>query len=74
MKMTAKEQLSRKLKVLRAKKGMTQDDLAKASGVSKITIAIAEATGNNRIPSVDTLYKLAKALEVDEKEFVKFAK
>lgn len=73
MGLTKKEQLSRKIKVLRAKNGMTQTDLANKSGLALITIAKIEATGNDKMPSVDTLIKLAKAFNVDEKEFVRFA-
>lgn len=51
------------LKYLRREKGMTQDQLSRASGVSRITIARIEATG--RISTTRVIMMLAKALGCD---------
>lgn len=52
-----------KLKVERAKKGWTQEELAKNSGVGRVTISNIERKGIKNIP-VYTLEKLAKALDM----------
>lgn len=62
--------LATEIKVLRAKKNMTQEELANASGVSVCAITFIE--GCKKRPRVATLVKIAKALEVDEKELLKF--
>ena len=51
---------ARRLKALREERGMDQDELANASGVSKGSIARYE-TGLN-IPRVDNIVSLAQAL------------
>ena len=53
---------------LRADRGMTQKDLAKASGVSVPQIARYE-TGNSK-PRMTAITKLAKALEVEPEELI----
>ncbi len=60
------ESLARALKVERAKKGWTQDDLARESGVAANTIARYESGRN--MPSLDVAVKMARALgcSVDE--------
>jgi len=68
-----KEMLARAVKVLRARRGLSQIDLAKKSGVSQCTIGLLEGKGS-RMPSVDTLIKLATALEVGEEELLKYLK
>lgn len=50
------------LKVARVKKELTQEGLAKASGVGRVTISNIERKGIKNIP-VYTLEKLAKALD-----------
>ena len=70
--MTKKENLAREIKIARAKKGYTQDDLAKASGVAKITIAIIEMKKNEKMPSVATVVKLAKALDLNQDRLLKY--
>lgn len=54
--------LSRNLKVLRAERGMTQDQLAEAAGISKVFLAEIE-TGR-KYPAKGTFIKLAEALDV----------
>lgn len=49
---------------LRKRKGWTQEQLAKAAGVGRVTIARIESSQNKRI-DYEVLEKLADALEVD---------
>ena len=55
--------LARNLKKLREKKGLSQDRLAKLADVANNTIIKIEQ-GENINPTLDTLKKIAKALEV----------
>lgn len=55
--------LSKNLKKLRKKKGLSQDRLAKLSDIANNTIIKIEQ-GENINPRLDTLKKIAKALEV----------
>lgn len=57
------------LRTIRKAKGMTQEALATASGVNRVSIAKYE-TGR-ALPSVNTAGKLAKALNVSISEIVK---
>ena len=51
-----------KLKEIREGKGMTQEELAKASGVSRVTISAIE-NNNEYQAKTGTLLALAKAME-----------
>lgn len=51
-----------KVKELRIMRKMTQEDLAKKSGISRATISAFE-TGSVKITTTDTLIKLANALD-----------
>ena len=53
-----------KLKDIRLKKGFTQEQLAKKSGVSRITISRLESGAQTVIKS-STIIKLADALKVN---------
>ena len=55
-----------KIKEIRTKKGLTQKKLAELSEISKSYVGDLER--NEKIPSIITICKLAKALEVDIKE------
>lgn len=55
-------EFSNRLKESRKKLGLTQDDLAKESLVSISTIKKIES--ENRIPKIETINKLAKALNI----------
>jgi transcriptional regulator with XRE-family HTH domain len=55
--------LSKNLKKLREKKGLLQDRLAKLANIANNTIIKIEQ-GENMNPRLDTLKKIAKALEV----------
>ncbi len=56
--------------MLRAKAGMTQGDLAKASGVSKVFLGTVER--GEKGASVETLEKLAKGLGVPPFDLLRF--
>jgi len=60
--------LSYKLKIERARAGMTVDDLSKTSKVGRQTISRIE----NGIaePRISTLGRIAKALNIDVEEFI----
>ena len=70
--MTKKESLAREIKIARAVKGFTQGDLAQASGVAKITIALIESKKNKKLPSIDTVVKLANALDLNKERLLKY--
>lgn len=55
------------IKKLRIEKGLTRQDLAKALKVSDSTISRYE--NNKREPNMETINKIAKALEVSPSEF-----
>ena len=59
---SASEQFGAKLQALRAKKGMTQQQLAEAMFISRSTLANWEA--GNRLPDVSMLTRLAACLDV----------
>ena len=55
--------LSRRIKEARQKRNLTQKDLGELIGVTKVSICCYE-TGS-RIPTIETLKKLAEVLKVD---------
>ena len=61
--------LSNNLKKLREKKGLSQDRLAKLADVANNTIIKIEQ-GENINPTLDTLKKLSKALDVSIEKLV----
>ncbi len=60
--MAPHERLSIRLKQVREKRGMTQEQLAEKAGVSRAYLARLEIGMHD--PPLSTLEKLAKALEV----------
>jgi len=58
----------------RKERGMTQDQLAKKAGVSRVTVVRVEALESEDVNSVtlDTVNKLAKALGQAADKFVAF--
>jgi len=62
--------LAKNLKKLRGKKGLSQDRLAKLADVANNTIIKIEQ-GENINPTLDTLKKVAKALEVSVNDLIK---
>ena len=64
----ANTELSKRIKELRLKRGMSQDQLADISGLSLRTVQRVESGQN--IPRGDTLSRLASALQVTIEEIV----
>lgn len=62
-----RQQFAKRLKQLRQQKGMTQEELAKASGLSISFIRAVEQGVN--APSFESIEVLAKALDVEAREF-----
>jgi len=61
--MTSGKTISDNIKKLRAKLGLTQDDLAKKADIKYTTLMKVESGTVNK-PSVQTMAKIAKALGV----------
>lgn len=60
---SSKTNLARKVKQLREKLGLSQEKLARLADVSNNTVINIEA-GKQDNPTIETLKKIAKALEV----------
>jgi transcriptional regulator with XRE-family HTH domain len=63
-------QLGQKIKKLRQKLGLSQDDFARKADVPYTTLTKVE-TGVIKKPSVFVVSKIAKALDVDIEELIK---
>jgi len=63
-------QLGQKIKKLRTKLGLSQDDFARKADVPYTTLTKVE-TGVIKKPSVFVVSKIAKALDVDIEELIK---
>jgi len=68
--MTDKKTIGLKIKAWRAKKDMTQDELAKKADIPYPTLAKIES-GAVQNPSIDTVTKIAVGLEVTLDELIK---
>ncbi len=68
--MTNGKVISKNIKRLRAKLGMTQDDLAKKADIKYTTLMKIESGAVNK-PSVQTMAKIAKALGVLIEDLIK---
>jgi len=68
--MTSGKTISENIKRLRAKLGMTQDDLAKKADIKYTTLMKVESGTVNK-PSVQTMAKIAKALGVSIEDLIK---
>jgi len=66
---SSKTNLARKVKQLREKLGLSQEKLARLADVSNNTIINIEA-GKQDNPTIDTLKKVAKALNVSVEELI----
>jgi transcriptional regulator with XRE-family HTH domain len=60
--------IGEKLKEIRTKRLLTQEELAEKAGVSAATVVNVER--NNQEPHFRTIRKLAKALDVDPTNFL----
>ena len=67
-----KEKFGKKIKKLRAEKGITQEELAQKVGISVDFLSLIERGKN--APSFENLEKIAKALSVEPKELFSFKK
>ena len=61
--------LSKNLRKLRKKKGLSQEKLARLADVANNTIIKIEA-GKNKNPTLDTLKKIAKVLGISVDELI----
>jgi len=68
--MTSGKIISENIKKLRAKLGLTQDDLVKKADIKYTTLMKVGISAVNR-PSVQTMAKIAKALGVNIEELIK---
>lgn len=57
-----------KIKEIREKKGITQLELAEQAGITQVYLSYIE--NGHKTPTLKTLQKLAKALEVDIGELI----
>lgn len=64
-----KKIVSKNIKLIRRSRGMTQEQLAEASGIDISTIQRYEA--GDRWPRLNNIVELAKALKVNETSFFK---
>ncbi|KKR46492.1 MAG: Transcriptional regulator, Cro/CI family [Parcubacteria group bacterium GW2011_GWA2_40_143] len=62
--------ITKNLRKLRKSKGLSQEKLARLADVANNTIIKIEA-GKNQNPTLDTLKKIAKALEISVDELIK---
>jgi len=66
----SKSNIAKNIKKLRQEKGISQDRLSKLADLSLNTIVSIEA-GNNSNPTIETLEKIAKALDISIDELLK---
>lgn len=66
-----RQQFAKRLKELREQRGMTQEELAKASGLSISFIRAVEQGVN--APSFESIEALTKALNLEAKELFDFS-
>ena len=66
---SSKTNLARKVKQLREKLGLSQEKLARLADVSNNTIINIEA-GNQDNPIINTLKKVAKALDIPVEDLI----
>ena len=68
--MSNNQNLSNSIKKLREAKGLSQEKLARLADVANNTLIKMES-GENQNPTLDTLKKVAKALEVSVDDLIK---
>lgn len=71
MKKPIRKQLGARIKEIRKARGLSQEDLAERVGIEAKHLSRIEVGGS--YPSLDRLAKLAKALNVEMKDFFEFA-
>lgn len=59
------QSIGNRIQICRGAKNWTQEDLSNASGVTEATISRLENGHHKRRPNVETVQKLADALEVE---------
>ena len=67
--MSTSQNLANNIKKLREAKGLSQEKLARLADVANNTLIKMES-GENKNPTLDTLKKIAKALEVSVDELI----
>lgn len=67
--MSKNENLAKNVEKLRKQKGLSQERLARLADVANNTIIKTES-GENKNPTLDTLRKVAKALDVSVDELI----
>ena len=67
--MSTNQNLANNIKKLREAKGLSQEKLARLADVANNTLIKMES-GENKNPTLDTLKKIAKALEVSVDELI----
>ncbi|MFH1997556.1 MAG: helix-turn-helix transcriptional regulator, partial [Patescibacteria group bacterium] len=68
--MSTNQNLAKNVKRLRETKGLSQEKLARLADVANNTLIKME-TGENKNPTLETLKKVAKALEVSVNDLIK---
>ena len=68
--MSNNQNLSKNIKKLREAKGLSQEKLARLADVANNTLIKME-TGENKNPTLETLKRVAKALEVSVDDLIK---
>jgi transcriptional regulator with XRE-family HTH domain len=68
--MSTSQNLSNNIKRLRKAKGLSQEKLARLADVANNTLIKMES-GENKNPTLETLKKVAKALEVSVDDLIK---
>jgi len=68
--MSNNQNLSKNIKRLREAKGLSQEKLARLADVANNTLIKME-TGENKNPTLETLKKVAQALEVSVDDLIK---
>ncbi|MBI4837214.1 MAG: helix-turn-helix transcriptional regulator [Candidatus Portnoybacteria bacterium] len=68
--MSNNQNLSKNIKRLREAKGLSQEKLARSADVANNTLIKME-TGENKNPTLETLKRVAKALEVSVDDLIK---
>ena len=67
--MSTNQNLAKNVKLLREAKGLSQEKLARLADVANNTLIKME-TGENKNPTLETLVRVAKALDVSINELV----